>query len=164
MKATSRLILASAVAALAASPALAAEKKEAGPKGGRLLDNESPRAEFFVEKDRKVTLTFYSADLKPVAATTQSTVVYADAKSGRAKLEFEKKGDALVSKTPLPEGDGYNVMVQIKSKSDAKAQNFKINYHTEACPECKRAEYACICPPEKEHGHEHKPGEKEHPH
>ena len=33
--------------------------------------------------------------------------VIADAKDGKAKVEFEKKDDALVSKTKLPEGDGY---------------------------------------------------------
>ena len=142
----------------------AAEKKVAGPKGGKLLENDPPRAEFFVEKDHTVSIAFYGPDMKPVPPNEQSAIVYADAKQGRAKLEFEKKGDALVSTTPLPPGDGYNVMVQLKSKPDAKAQNFKINYHTEQCEKCKLAEYACICPPETEHGHEHKPGEKEHKH
>ncbi len=89
-------------------------------------------------------------------ATTQSVVVYADAKSGRAKLELEKKGDVLVSKTPVPEGDGYNVMVQLKSSSDAKPRNVKISYHTEPCDKCKMAEYACICPPGEKHDHDEK--------
>lgn len=35
--------------------------------GGRLLENESPRAEFFVEKDKTVTITFYDKDLKAVS-------------------------------------------------------------------------------------------------
>jgi len=152
-------------AAAVALPAIAADQKQiAGPKGGKILNTDSPRAEFFVEKDRTVTISFYSADMKPVPAVDQTAIIWADAKSGRVKLETEKKGDVLVSKTPLPEGDGYNVMVQLKSTPDAKAENFKVNYHTEACPECKRAEYACICPPGKEHAHDHKPGEKEHKH
>ena len=148
------------------SPVQAAEEKKplAGPKGGKLLENQPPRAEFYVEKDHKVAITFYDENLKPVPVAEQTAVVWADAKDGRKKLEFEKKENALVSTTPLPEGDGYNVMVQLKSKPDAKAENFKISYHTETCAGCKRAEYACICPPEKEHGHEHKPGEKEHRH
>ena len=148
-----------------ALPVVAADEKPiAGPKGGKILNTDSPRTEFFVEKDHTVTISFYGADMKPVPAGDQTAVIWADAKSGRVKLETERKGDALVSKTPLPEGDGYNVIVQLKSKPDAKAENFKITYHTEACPECKRAEYACICPPEKEHSHDHKPGEKEHKH
>ena len=144
--------------------AQAAETEIAGPRGGKLLANDPPRAEFFVEKDRTVSITFYDAEMKPVPPTGQRAIVYADAKQGRAKLELEKKGDVLVSKTPLPEGDGYNVMVRLQSSPDARVQNFKINYRTESCPKCKLAEYACICPPQKEHGHEHKPGEEEHGH
>ena len=60
-------------------------------------------------------------------------------------MEFEKKGDALVSKTKLPEGEGYNIVVQFKQTADGKPQNirFKLAMHT--CGECKRAEYACTC-------------------
>jgi hypothetical protein len=47
------------------SVAHSADKKlQAGPKGGRLLEMDTPRAEFFVEKDRTVLLTFYDASLK----------------------------------------------------------------------------------------------------
>ena len=115
------------------------------PKGGRLLEKTEPHAEFVVEKDRSVTINFYDEKMKPVAATTQTVTVIADAKTGKATLEFEKKGDTLVSKSKLPEGDGYNVVVQFKAKPDAKVQNlrFKLDMHT--CGECKRAEYACIC-------------------
>ena len=83
--------------------------------------------------------------MKPVAVTTQTVTAIADAKSGKATLQFEKKGDSLVSKSKLPEGDGYNVVVQFKQTADAKVQNlrFKLDMHT--CGECKRAEYACIC-------------------
>jgi hypothetical protein len=154
------LIIALAVG-LALPAAAQTKKPTAGPKGGKILNEDAPRAEFFVEKDHTVTINFYGADMKPVPATTQSAVVYADAKSGRAKLEFEKKGDALVSKAPLPSGDGYNVMVQLKSAPDAKAQNFKVSYHTEQCDKCKMAEYACICPPGEKHDHDEKKDHKE---
>ena len=126
----------------------AAEKDhqhKATPKGGRLLDKTEPHAEFVVEKDRTVTINFYNHDMKPVAASTQTVTVIADAKGGKSTLEFEKKGDSLVSKTKLPEGDGYNVVVQFKQTAESKPQNlrFKLDMHT--CGECKRAEYACIC-------------------
>ncbi len=130
--------------------AVAAEKPVPGPKGGKMLD---AHMEFFVENDRSVVLAFYDADLKPVAVGAQSAVIWADAKSGRVKLALEKKNDALVSTQPLPEGDGYNVMVQLKSTPDAKAQNFKIAFDDEVCAKCQRAEYACICA--EEHGHKH---------
>ena len=122
-----------------------AEKTTPGPKGGRLLENETPRAEFFVEKDKTVTITFYDTNLKPVPVADQTVVATAEVKSGKTKLEFEKKGDVLVSKTSLPEGEGYNVVVQVRSKPEAKPQNFRIKYDTAPCAKCKRPEYACIC-------------------
>ncbi len=120
----------------------AAEKVVGGPKGGRLLEKTEPRAEFFMEKDRTVTITFYDAALKPVAATAQTVTVIAD---GKAKLEFEKKGDVLVSRTKLPEGDGYNVVVQLKQTVEAKPQNFRFKLELHHCGGCNRAEYACTC-------------------
>ena len=83
--------------------------------------------------------------MKPLAATTQTVTAIADAKDGKAKLEFEKKGDSLVSKAKLPEGDGYNVVVQFKQTADAKPQNFRFKLDLNTCGECKRAEYSCVC-------------------
>lgn len=145
MKASIKIL--SLVGALCAGvfTTMAAEKIVGGPKGGKLLENTSPRAEFFVEKDRKVTITFYDENLKPVPAAEQTATVIAQAKSGKQTLEFEKKDGALVSKTPLPEGDGYVVVVQLQAKPDARPQNFRIQYDTHICGGCKRAEYACTC-------------------
>jgi hypothetical protein len=124
----------------------AAEKKgEAGPKGGRLLDKTSPKAEFFVEKDRTVTIAFYDAKQKPVPVVDQSVTVIADAKEGKARLEFEKKGDVLVSKSKLPEGEGYNLVVQFRQTADTKPQNFRFLLDLSICGGCKHAEYACTC-------------------
>ncbi len=130
--------------ALAAS----AEDKHAHkgtPQGGRLLEKTTPHAEFVIEKDRNVTINFYNDDMKPVAATTQSVTVIATPASGKATVEFEKKGDSLVSKSKLPDGEGYNVVVQFKQTGDAKPQNFRFKFDLATCGECKRAEYACIC-------------------
>jgi hypothetical protein len=110
-----------------------------------VLEKTEPHAEFVVGKDRTVTINFYNAELKPVAATTQAVTVVADAKSGKTTLEFEKKGDSLVSKTKLPEGEGYNVVVQFKQTADAKPQNFRFKLLMHTCGECKRVEYACTC-------------------
>jgi hypothetical protein len=143
------LTVAAALCASVALPAFAAEKHDhdhkAPPKGGRLLDKTEPHAEFVVEKDRSVTINFYNEEMKPVAATTQTVTVQADAPGGRAKIEFEKKGDSLVSKTKLPEGDGYNLVVQFRQTADAKPQNIRFKLDLATCGECKRAEYACIC-------------------
>jgi len=135
------------VAALCAGllTAYSAEKITGGPKGGRILDKTEPKAEFFVEKNKTISITFYDAAMKPVPAGEQVVTVIADAKDGKAKLEFEKRGDALVSKTKVPEGSGYNIMVQFKAKADAKPQNYRFALNMETCGKCKRAEYACIC-------------------
>lgn len=144
MKNTTQFI-ASAVLALGITFAQAGEKVTAGAKGGRLLENDSPRTEFFVEKDRTVSLTFYGKDMKPVAATDQSATATAETKDGKKKIEFEKKGDVLVSKSPLPEGDGYNVVLQLKQNADAKPKNFRIPLNLNVCSKCHHAEYACTC-------------------
>lgn len=121
--------------------ATSAEKVQGGPKGGRLLEKTSPKAEFFVEKDQTVTIAFYDEKLKPVPAADQQVTVTA----GKQKLEFEKKGDVLASKGKLPEGDGYQVAVQYREKPEAKPQNIRFKYDSHTCGECKRAEYACAC-------------------
>jgi hypothetical protein len=146
MNATLKSILLTTVLLAGLCAAIAADKKHlGGPKGGRLLEKTEPRAEFYVEKDRTVTITFYDSELKPVTATAQAVTVIADATSGKAKIEFEKQGDMLVSKTKLPEGDGYNLVVQFRQTADAKPQNFRFKLETHACGGCKRAEYACTC-------------------
>jgi hypothetical protein len=124
----------------------AADKKHlGGPKGGRLLEKTEPKAEFYLEKDRTATITFYDAALKPVPVAAQSVTVIADAKDGKKTIEFEKKGDVLVSKTKLPEGEGYNVVVQFKPTVQAKPENYRFKLETHTCSGCKRAEYACTC-------------------
>ena len=130
---------------LLSSAVYAAEKVEAGPRGGRLLATEAPRPEFFVEKDRTVSIAFYDANQKQVPAGAQSVTAIAEAKSGRKKLEFEKKGDLLVSKSPLPEGNGYTVVVQYRPTADARPKNFRVPLNMETCGGCDRAEYACTC-------------------
>ncbi len=130
-----------------ALPALAEDKHEpkATPKGGRLLEKTTPYAEFVIEKDRSVTINFYTDDMKPVAVTRQNATVIATPASGKTTIEFEMKGDSLVSKTKLPEGAGYNLVVQFKQTTDAKPQNFRFKLDLATCGECKRAEYACTC-------------------
>ena len=143
-------ILALAVALCAGLfTATAADKDEhkhlATPKGGRLLEKTEPRAELVIEKDRSVTINFYNAAMKPVPAADQTVTVLADVKSGKTTLTFEKKGDALVSKTKLPAGEGYNLIVQFKQTATAKPQNFRFTLDLATCGECTRAEYGCIC-------------------
>ena len=96
------------IIALAITPALADAKIKAGPRKGRILELEGQNAEFFVEKDRTVSIAFYDAAGKKQPAAAQVIVATAEAPGAKTKLEFEKKGDLLVSKAPLPAGEGYH--------------------------------------------------------
>lgn len=118
--------------------------KVGGPKGGRLLEHTEPQAEFFLEKDRTATISFYDKDMKPVSAENQTVVVIAEKDGSKSKIDFEKKGDVLSSKEPLPE-NSPNLVVQFKQTADAKPANFRFVLDEGVCGECKRAEYACIC-------------------
>ena len=133
------------VLALAIAPALADAKVKAGPRKGRILELEGVNAEFFVEKDRTVSIAFYNAAGKQQPATAQVVTATAEAPSAKTKLEFEKKGDLLVSKAPLPAGEGYQVVVQAKTTADAKPKNFRIKLETHQCKKCGHPEYACTC-------------------
>jgi hypothetical protein len=133
------------VLALAVAPALADAKVKAGPRKGRILELEGQNAEFFVEKDRTISIAFYDAAGKQQPAGTQLIVANAEAPGAKAKLEFEKKGDLLVSKAPLPPGEGYQVVVQAKVSPEAKSKNFRIKLETHICKGCSNAEYACTC-------------------
>ena len=63
----------------------------------------------------------------------------------KQRSSSRRRAMRFVSKSPLPEGDGYNLVVQFKEKSDAKPQNFRFKLDMHTCGECQRAEYACIC-------------------
>jgi len=143
MKLTSLLI---AVAALCCVVSVtAAEKIIGGPKGGRLLEADGQKAEFFVTNDQKIEITFYDAGLKPIAPGEQVVAVTAEPKSGRTKVELEKTATGYVSKTAVPEGAPYRVVVQMRTKPDAKPQNFRVDLDLANCAGCNRGEYACTC-------------------
>ena len=151
MKTNLRILTLAGVLCVGLFTANAAEKAEhdhahmGGSKGGRLLDKTEPHAEFVVKKDRTVTIHFYNEAMQPVAATTQTVTAIADAKSGKSTLQFEKKVDSLVSKTKLPDGDGYNIVVQFRQTAEARPLNLRSKLDMHICGGCKRAEYGCTC-------------------
>lgn len=143
--------------AVAACATSLVAKPIAGPKGGRILTSEAPHVEFFIQQDRTVLVSFYDKDLKPVAPASQVVTATAEAKTGKVSLAFTAKDGALVSSAPLPEGDGYRIVVQVRDSTQAKPKNYRVEYHDEVCVECKRAEYACICDDAgDEHDHDKK--------
>jgi hypothetical protein len=142
---TSKMLFTLAIAICGGLITVHAADKEGGPKGGRLLERTKPKAEFFVENDKTISINFYDAANKPVPVADQSVTVIAEEKGGKQKIDFGRKGDSLVSKTKLPEGEGYNLIVQFKQTPDAKPQNYRFKFDPTVCAKCKRAEYACIC-------------------
>ncbi len=122
-----------------------AKEVEAGPRGGRLLDTEGSRPEFFVEKDHTVSVKFFNEAKEIVAPTTQEVTVIATGET-KTKLQLTKKDDALVSTEPLPEGDGYNLVVQVKPDADSRPTNFRFLFLNHICEgPCGNPEYACTC-------------------
>jgi uncharacterized membrane protein len=144
MKTIRRILTATLLLAFTGS-ALAEATIKAGPRKGRLLEVEKEKAEFFVEKDRTISIAFYDADMKALTAAEQTVTATAEAPTGKVKLEFEKKGGLLVSKVPLPAGEHYTVVVQVKPSGAAKPKNFRIKLDLSTCAGCSNPEYACTC-------------------
>lgn len=146
MKTTSNLTLLFVATLLLLPLALrAADEIVAGPNGGRLLEATPNRAEFFVNADRQVEITFYDESLNPVAPSGQSVTVIAEAPAGRRTLPMSKTATGFVSEQPLPPGEPYRVVVQVRPTAEARPQNFRVAFDLEPCAECQYAEYACTC-------------------
>jgi hypothetical protein len=140
-----KLLLAFTLLAFGADAVLADVHVKAGPRKGRILELPGKNAEFFVEKDRTVSIAFYDAAMKPQALAGEVITAVAEAPTGKTNLVFAKKGNLLVSTTPLPAGEGYQVVLQARSAAGAKPQNFRIKLQTHTCKGCDNPEYACTC-------------------
>lgn len=127
------------------SLAARAEKIEAGPRKGRLLRLEKSNVEFVLSRDRFITLAFYDAALKPQAQGSRVVTVVADPDEGEKTIQFERKGDLLVSKDPIPAGDGYNIFVHAQDSAGSPPKKFRINVDLSTCGGCKNPEYVCTC-------------------
>lgn len=134
------------IAALATTSAFADSKVKAGPRKGLILDLGGKQAEFFVEKDRTISIAVYDASMKTLPASTEVVTATAEAPNGKTKLVFENKDGKFISTTKLPDGEGYQVVVQAKSAPDTKTKNFRIKLVLHTCGgPCGNPEYACTC-------------------
>lgn len=140
-----KILLLTILALIALAPIAAEAEIKAGPRKGLVLEITGKKAEFFVDKDRKISIAFYDAEMKEVAPGTEVITAVAEAPSGKTSMEFEKQGNKLVSKTALPAGDNYQIVLQVKPYADAKPKNFRVKYSSHICGECHNPEYACIC-------------------
>jgi hypothetical protein len=130
---------------LHAGPNHSHEKKEAGPNGGRILTAIEPHAELLVTADRKVQITFVDDKGKAIAPAEQVVTVTTGERSAPLKMTFTKTETTLLSEQTVPEGNNFPVVVQIKTSPDAKPIVEKFTLNLSTCPDCKYAEYACIC-------------------
>ena len=138
-------VVALAVSVVAIATADAADKKTAGPNGGRILTKIEPRAEFLVMKDRKVQITFLDKSGKAIAPADQSVTITAGDRSAPQTLTFARVGDSLVSSTPLPPGADIPAVIQIKVSPSAKAVIERVSVNMSKCGGCDYFEYACTC-------------------
>ncbi len=116
-----------------------------GPRKGAVLEFTGGKVEFFITKERKVSLGFLDASLKPMPLQTVEIKLSAEPKSGAVTMELEPKAEFLESKTALPEGEGYTIVVQIKADQTDKLINHRITMNTHFCEGCQGPEYACTC-------------------
>ena len=130
---------------LTVTTAVVATETAAGPKGGRMLITDAFRAEFFVTAERRVEISFQDAAGQSVPPGAAVVTVTAETAGGRVTLPLVPKDAALLSSDPLPSGEPYRVVVQIRTTSGARPTNFRIELNLDECGECKHAEYACTC-------------------
>ncbi len=130
---------------LAVTTAFAGEETAAGPKGGRMLIADPIRAEFFVTAERRVEIAFCDEAGKAVPPGAAAVSVTAETAGGRVALPLVPKDNGLVSAEPLPPGEPYLVVVQLRATAGARPTNFRIELNLHECGECQHAEYACTC-------------------
>ena len=141
---TSALLAAVTGLFLAVVPAHA-NKLEPGPNGGKLLGTAPDQAELLINPEGIATITFLDAEKRPTAPGDRTAALFAQLETGRKAVELERKGDAFVSKEPLPKPEGYILVVQTRSAPDAKPTNTRAKYEMHVCGGCKLSEYACTC-------------------
>lgn len=118
---------------------------EAGPNGGRVLHAVEPHLEFLVTEDRKVQISALNDEGKVIPIEAQTVKITAGDRSAPTILTFAKSGNALVSDLPLPAGNDFPLVIQLKATADAKSVIEKFNLNLEQCPTCVNKEYACTC-------------------
>ena len=135
-----------ALLALTAAPLSAHTGNDMGPNDGRIFELESkttPHLEVG-QKDGKFVIHILGEDAKQVLPAGERTLtITAGERSAPEKLKVEKTGDAFTA--PIPKGDKYPVVFQIREKEGAKALTARMTYDGKICSECKRAEWLCTC-------------------
>jgi hypothetical protein len=134
--------------------------KEPGPNGGRIVEGDDFKLEFFVKDDRKVQISFLNDHGEVVSPKDQTVSLVGGDRSDPTRLQFERKGNVLLSKSALPDLNNIPAILNVKSSQGADPVRERFNINMSTCPECSLHEYACICGHEEEEaepGHSHGP-------
>lgn len=109
----------------------------AGPNKGRMVDN----AEFLVTKERKIMLSFFDSEMKPVPAPSTAVTCISGERSNPVEFTFTTIEGKLISNETLPTGNNFPTVIQLKENT--KEQRF--NLDLTVCPSCPNPEYSCTC-------------------
>jgi hypothetical protein len=133
--------------------------KEPGPNGGRIVEGEDFKLEFFVTQDRHVQISFLNEEGEVVAPKSQTVSLIGGSRSDPTRLQFEKSGKVLLSQNTLPDLKNLPAILNVKASEEATPVRERFNVNMSTCPECSLHEYACICGHEEEAepGHSHGP-------
>lgn len=137
-----------AIAGLATATVFGHGQVELGPNGGRILEfskNETMHGEMIVKGD-KFHIAVLDKDMKPAKMDQQTLTATGGTREKPEKLAVEKSKVGFV--VPLVK-EGQWLILQYKETPDAKAVTARIQYETQACGECKKPEWLCICAAEK---------------
>lgn len=134
--------------------------KDPGPNGGRIVEGDDFKLEFFVTQNRHVQISFLNDQGEVVSPKDQSVSLIGGSRSDPTRLQFEKSGKVLLSNSALPDLRNMPAILNVKASQEAKPVRERFNINMSTCPECSLHEYACICGHEEEeaeHGHSHGP-------
>lgn len=118
---------------------------KAGPNGGRMVKKSDVHAEFFVTDDRKIQVTFFDAEGKAIAPSTQSVTVITGERSSPLELVLAAVGEQFISDKALPAGNNFPTAVAIKVTPEADEAVERFNLNLSECSGCDNKEYACEC-------------------
>lgn len=120
-------------------------RSEPGPNGGRIIEGDGFKLEFFVKEDRNVQISFLDDHGAVVSPGEQTISLVGGDRSNPTRLQFEKQGHVLHSSSALPELPNMPAILTVKVSGTAKAERERFNINMSTCPECSLHEYACIC-------------------
>lgn len=131
---------------LLTSQAFAHEGVELGPNGGRILEfskDETMHGEV-VAKDGKFHIALLDKNMKPVPLDNQTLTATSGTRQKPVRLEVSRAAGGFT--LPLVPS-GQWLILQYKETPGSKAVTARLEYNTDICSGCDKAEWLCQCEP-----------------